>query len=166
MPERKTVINNKSLTYEGLVSMQGIYRTLRDFLLENGYNMYEADHKEQVFPEGKEIVIKMKGDTKISDYAKILWEIDFQFTNVQEMIVEKEEQKVHMHQCKFFMNTHIWLETHYDATIEQKPLLFFTRTLIDKFVIKNYLYRAEKRAQKEYAAFEQKAKSFLNMERF
>ncbi len=166
MPERKAIINNKTITYEGLVSMQGIYRALRDLLLDHDYNMYEADHKEQVFSDGKEIVIKMKGDTKISDYAKIVWEIDFQFTKVQEMMVEKEGQKVRMHQCKFFMNTQVWLETHYDNSIEQKAFIFFVRTLIDKFVIKNYLNRAEKRATKEYALFEQTAKSFLNMEKF
>ncbi len=166
MPERKTVVNNKTLTYEGLVSIQGVYRTIRDLLLDHGYNMYEADHKEQVFPDGKEIVIKLLGDTKISDYAKILWEIDLEFTKMQEMIVEKEGQKVRMHQCKFFMKTHSWLETHYDQSIEQKAFVFFIRTLVDKFVIKNYLYRAEKRAQKEYALLEQTVKSFLNMEKF
>lgn len=166
MPERKTIINNQTLTYEGLVSMQGIYRELRNFLVDRGYQMYERDHREQVFPEGKEIVIKMLGDTKISDYAKILWEVDFEFTNVKEVVVEKEGQKVRMHQCKFFMKTHTWLETHYDNSLEQRAFVFFVRTLIDKFVIKNYLHRAEKRAQKEYALFEHTAKRFLNMERF
>jgi hypothetical protein len=165
MAERKTVVN-KTLSYDGLVSVQGIYRLLRDFLDEHGYNPYEADHREQVFPDGKEIVIKIAGATKLSDYAKMLWETEFTFTHMREMIVEKEGQKVKMYQCSTALATHILLETHYDGSSEQKPLAYFIRVLIDKFVIKNYLYKAEKRGQKDYALFEQSAKSFLNMEKF
>lgn len=166
MGEFKTLIDGKKFTYEGLISVQGLYRAARNWLDEHGYGPYEKEHTEQVFEDGKQIQIDMRGDKKISDYAQIDWRTTFTFEKCTEVTVEKDGHNVKMNRGKVIIKSDVYLKTDWDKSFEQNAFQYFLRVVIDKFFFKSYVSRAQSKAKKDYAIYEELLKSFLNMEQF
>lgn len=166
MAELKTIFQKKSFEYSGLISVQGLYRAAMNWLTENDFNPYEEKHMEQVFENGKEITIEIKGEKELSDYAQIKWKTKIVFTKLQEQVIQKDNQRVRMHKGKVKFATTVFLATDYDKTLEQTAFLFFLRTLIDRFVFKSYVNKAVARIHSQYFKFQETLKSYLNMESF
>jgi len=166
MGELKTIFQKKSFAYSGLISVQGFYRAVMTWLTENKFNPYEEKHMEQVFENGKEIVIEIKGDKKLSDYAEIKWKTKLVFTKLQEQVIEKDNQRVKMFKGSVKVSTDVFLVTDHDKTFEQSAFLFFLRTVIDRYVFKSYVNRAVARINGQYFKFQETLKSYLNMESF
>lgn len=166
MGESRTLIDGQGVEYTGLISVNGLYKTTMSWLDEHGYGPYDGSHSEQVFPQGKQIEITINGAKKLSDFAKVEWGTSFEFSDLQEMIVEKEGKKVTMSKGYVKVSTNIYLTTDMDKTEEQTAFQYFLRVIIDKFFFKSYISKAEGKAKKDYAMFESILKSFLNMEKF
>ncbi|MFW5865518.1 MAG: hypothetical protein ACOCU6_00305 [Nanoarchaeota archaeon] len=166
MAERRTIIDWKTVEYSGLISLRGLYRLINNRLTDLGYKPFDDFHQEQVFEDGKQILITIKGEKKLSDYAKIEWKSKLAFLNCQEVIIEKEGQKVKMHKGSTDIKTLLYLTTDYDKSFEQNPFQYFLRMIIDKFVFKSYLEKAATKASKDYHRLESDIKRFLNLERF
>lgn len=166
MAERRTMVDWKSVEYSGLISVRGLYRLITDRLYELGYKPFNDFHQEQAFEDGKQILITIKGDKKLSDYAKVEWKTKLLFINCQEVTIEKEGQKVKMHKGSASVKTLVYLTTNYDKSFEQNPFQYFLRMIIDKFVFKSYLTKAGEKAVKDYERLESDIKRFLNLERF
>lgn len=166
MAELKTIIDGKSFDYTGLISIQGLYKAIMNWLDAHDYGGYESAHSEQVFEHGRQITMSIEGDKKLSDNAAIIWEIDLSFANCQETTIEKEGMKQLMYKGKVTVSSTILLKTNYDKSFEQSSFQYFIRVLMDKFVVKNYLSKAASKAKSDYGQFQEQIKSFLNMEQF
>jgi len=165
MPEIKT-ITSKVIEYKGLLSIQGVYKVIRDWLKENGYNPFEAENREEYIDDEKQIIVWLKGNKEISDYANIEWEFLIEFLHCKEVVVEKEDQQARMHKAELKISTKGYLITDYEKNYEQTAFLHFIRVLVDKFIYKGYLSRAVGQVKQEYNSAEDAIKSFLNMEQF
>lgn len=166
MAELKTIYWKKNFGYTGLIAVKPVYRVVRDWLSENDFNPYEEEHTEQIFPDGKEILIKVKGKKDLSDYAQIKWETKITFLNLKDKVIEKDGQKVKMSDGSVKFSTKIFLATDYEGSYEQTGFLYFLRILIDRFVAKSYINKAVARVKHQYGDFQDKVKSYLNMESF
>ena len=166
MGELKTILWKKKIAYEGLINVSGVYRVAFDWLEEQMYHPHEKEHMEQIFEDGKEIIVDIRGAKELSDYAKIKWQTKITFTKLKEKIIEKDNQRVKMHEGKVVFSTKVFLETDYEDSWEQKAFLYFLRTVIDRFVFKSYINKAVDRVHDQYNRFESMIKSYLNMERF
>ena len=166
MSEDRVLVDEKKLNYTGLIAIGGLYRAMMKQLEDLGYGPYEADHTEEVHEQGKQILLTIAGDKKISDFAKVVWESEVTFAQAAEVTVEKGHQKVKMHKGSVEIKTTVILSTDYDKSFEQTACLYFFRVLIDKFVFKSYVNKAIGQAKKDYAMFDSHVKSFLNVETF
>ncbi len=166
MAEERVLIDAKEIDYSGLISISGVYKAVVKQLEDAGYGASEAAHSEEVHEDGKQILVTLAGDKKISDFAKVLWESNLTISQAQEVTVEKGHQKVKMFKGSVNISTDVVLSTGYDKSFEQNAWLYFLRVLIDKYVFKSYVNRAGSQAKKDYAQFESRMKSFLNLETF
>lgn len=166
MSEQKIIVFEKQFAYSGLLSVNGFYRHVRDWITEHGYETYESHHNEQVFEHGKELFVEIRGENKLSDYALVFWETKLEFLNITEQRIELDDEKVKMNKGSVKVTSLIILNTDWDQTFEQNPFRYFFRVLIDKFIFKNYIYRAEKKAASDYGRFEDEMKRYLNMQEF
>lgn len=166
MSEDRVLIDEKKLSYDGLISLSGIYKLMMKELADLGYTPYEHMHSEQVFDDHKQIYLEIYGERKLSDYAKVRWESKLTINQANEVEVQKGHQKVKMHKGAFTMSTLVLLQTDYDKTFERNAWLYFLRVVIDKFVFKDYIHKAMSRAKKDYMQVESKMRSFLNIENF
>ncbi len=166
MSETRLLVDEKQLTYSGLIPVQGLYRTVKTFLQENDYNPFDSRNEEQVFEDGKQIILEIKGEKKLSEFARINWETKFYFTGLQEMFVEKGGKKLRLHRGKVMLQTDVFLLTDYEKTFEQNAFQYFLRVVIDKYVFKSYMNRNVALVMKHYKRFEETVKRYLNMEAF
>lgn len=166
MAEKKILVFDKEFSYEGLLSVKGFYRQARNWLEEHGYGPFEAKHEEQIFEDNKQIFIEINGDKKLSDYVKIVWITKITFSHLEEVTIEQDGNSVRMHKGRVRCVNMVISNTDWDKTFEQNSFQYFLRVLIDKYVFKSYISRAEKRAKNDHAAFEQMLKSYLNMGQF
>jgi len=166
MAEKKILVFDKTFSYQGLFSVKEFYNEAKSWLEEHGYGAYEVMHEEQVFEEGKQIFVEINADKKLSDYAKVVWITKLTFSNIKEVNVEIEGSKVKTNKGSVKCVTMVISNTDWDKTLEQNPFQYFLRVVLDKYVFKNYISRAEKKAKKDYALFEKHLKSYLNMSKF
>jgi len=166
MSEDRIIIDEKKLDYSGLISISGLYKSIMKQLDELGYGPYEANHAEEVHEDGKQIILTIAGDKKLSDFAKVVWESVLIISQANEVSVQKGHQTAKMHKGTVQMSTMVILSTDYDKTFEQNAWLYFLRVVIDKYIFKSYVNRAIGTAKKDYGQFESHIKSFLNLETF
>lgn len=166
MAETRLLIDEKKLTYAGLIPVQGLYKCVKTFLAENDFSPFDSRNEEQVYEDGKQIILELTGEKKLSEFARIYWQTKFYFTNLKEMFVEKEGKKLRLHQGKVMLQTDVYLKTDYEKTFEQNAFQYFLRVLIDTYVFKSYMNRNIALVMKNYGRFEETVKRFLNMEAF
>lgn len=159
-------IRSDKFSYTGLVSISGFYKFMKKFLTERGYTFHEQNHTEQLFEDGKHISLFIMGERKVSDMAKINWELSVKFTGCQEVTVELEGRPVKMHKTTLSVYGEILVKSSYDKTFEQNAFMYFIRTVLDKYVVKSYLNQAKARGEKDFILFMEQAKSYTNLEKF
>ena len=125
MGERRIVIDNLMLQYEGLFELRELYMMVDKWLRQKGYDKFEKRNHEHVLKEGKYIEIELEPWKKITDYAKIVINLYFHCYNVKEVIVKKDGQDVKMNQGKIKIKFVGFLVTDYEDKWEGKPIFYF-----------------------------------------
>lgn len=166
MTEKKLVIDQLRLNYEGLFSLNELYRTVSSWFYEHGYDYYEKKNVEQVTPTGKDIEIELRPWKKLTDYAKKELKIRMFLKDVKMVEVEKEGVKLKLNQGNIQMIFDAYLITDYEDRWENKPLFFFIRTLVDKYVYKFYTDRFEGDLVDDVHQVHQHVKAHLNLFRY
>ncbi|MEE9525210.1 MAG: hypothetical protein V3V78_01215 [Candidatus Woesearchaeota archaeon] len=166
MAEKKLVIDQLKLTFEGLFDLNGLYRSIDAWFYEKGYDKFEKKNYEQVLPTGKDIEIELMPWKKTTDYFKNILRIRMKFTNVKEIEVEKQGIKLKLQQGRVMMIFDAYLESDYEHKWDERPMFFFLRTLFDKYVFKGYFRKAEKWLVNDLYQLHGRIQQFLNIHRY
>jgi hypothetical protein len=166
MVERNTLVDEESLQYDGLFNVREIYLLIDDFLKLKGYDKFEPLNEESVYPDGKEIHIKLEPKKWHSDYIRKVLKIDIMLHNVKEVETEIDGLKVKLNQGNIMVLFSAFLETDYEGRFEQRPFYYFMRTIFDKFIYKSYTRSFEGETVSDLNELRQKMGSYLNLYRF
>ena len=166
MSEKKLVIDQLKLTFEGIFDLNGLYRTIDSWFYEKNYDKWEKKNFEQIMPTGKDIEIEMLPWKKTTDYFKNIIKIRMRFTNIKDVEIEKQGVKLRLNQGKIMMIFDGYLESDYDSKWEDKPLFFLLRTLFDKYVFKPYFNKFEKWLVNDVYDVHGRIQRFLNLYRY
>jgi len=166
MAEKKLVIDQLKLTYEGIFDLNGVYRTIDAWFYEKGYDKYEKKNYEQVLPTGRDIEIELLPWKKTTDYFKNIIRVRMRFVNVKDVEVEKHGVKLKLQQGRIMMIFDAYLESDYEHRWDQKPMFFFIRTIFDKYIFRNYFKQAEKWLVNDLYQLHGRIQQFLNIYRY
>ena len=166
MSERRLIIDQLKLTYEGLFDLNGLYRTIDAWFYEKGYDKFEKKNYEQVLPSGKDIDIELEPWKKTSTYFRNTVRIRMRFTQVKDIEIEKQGVKIKVQQGKIMMIFDAFLDSDYENQWENKPMLFFIRTLFDKYVFRGYFKKYENWLINDVYQIHGRIQQFLNMYRY
>ena len=166
MPERKIVIEELGVNYEGIMNIMDVYKLIDDWLQGNNYDKLELFTTEYVKPEGKYIELVLEPDKKVSDYVKNIIKVRLVAKNVKDVDVEEEGKKRKMQEGTLSIVFTGLLETDYEGRWEQKATIFFLRVLVDKYIYKFYTDRFENALAKDVKDLANQVKSFLNLYRY
>src|SRR3989344_7156201 len=166
MSEKKIVVDKLRLTYEGLFSIQDLYKLIDTWFREKGYDKRERIAHERVTPDGKYIELEIEPWKKYTDYVKSEIKMRMIFSDVKEVEVEQEGVKVVLNQGKIQMVFDAYLTTDYEHRWEQKPLFYFLRAIFDRYIYRVYTGKYEQHVIEDTNQMHAQISSFLNLYRY
>ena len=166
MAERTVVIFDQRLTYTGLFSVAELYKIIDEFLWTKKWDKRENKNVETVTPEGKYIELDLEPWIKITDYVRLILKIRLYMSDIKEVEVTKDGRKMKLNQGKVQIIFDGYIETDYEHRWEQKPMLFFLRTLFDRYVFKSYMEKYAAKVTEDLNLLHTTIKSFLNLYRY
>ena len=166
MAERRIVVDNLVLQYEGLFEITELFLMIDKWLRQNGYDKFEKRNYEHVLKDGKYIEIELEPWKKITDYAKIVINLYTHMYNIKDTVVKKDNRDVRMNQGRIRVKFTGYLVTDYEHKWEGKPWFYFLRAVIDKWVYRVTSDKYEAAVSQEVKHLYQNVRAFLNLYRY
>ncbi|MBW2967106.1 hypothetical protein KY362_01330 [Candidatus Woesearchaeota archaeon] len=166
MVERKLLVDEEGVSYEGLFDIKELYKIIDEFLTMKGYDKFEPMCEESIYPSGKEILIKITPKKWWSDYIRKMLKIEIQMHNVREVETSVDGVKMKLNQGKMLILYSCYLETDWEARFEQRPIYYFWKTIFDKFVYKKHTQQYEDETIADMNELREKMGAYLNLYRF
>ncbi|MBN2421431.1 hypothetical protein JXB27_04095 [Candidatus Woesearchaeota archaeon] len=165
MPERKLLVSDLTLEYEGLFDCADLFRLIDDWFKQNGYDKNEIKHIEKVREKGKFIDYEIAPFKKVSDYAQYDIDVRVLVNNMTNADVTKNKQKLQLNKGKVTIIFNALLVTDVSERWESKPFFFFLRVLFDKFIHKRYIEQYDKGLMTDVQNLHTELKGYLNLSR-
>ncbi len=166
MAEKKIVVENLKIEYEGLFSIAELYKLIDRWFKDQGYDKKEIKNIEQVGHEGKYIELELVPWRNVSDYVKYEIKLRLFARNVKEVDVEKDGVKVKLNQGKVLIIIDGYFTTDHEGRWESRPTMFFWRTILDKYFYRGPLVKLESGLVEEISNLHTTLKAFLNLYRY
>jgi len=161
MAEKDFVIlkNELTLEYNGTLSLDNLYKTIKDWFSDNGYDLDEKGYKKTPSEKGFNYKISFEGYKKISDYCEMHIKLSIKFSNT-------EKQKNNLLNGDLKIGFECFNKMDYEGRWEGGVIKKFTRGLNDKLFGKDKFVRFEQELKEESYDLFDKIKSFLNLQKF
>ncbi|MFH1211917.1 MAG: hypothetical protein V1659_03220 [Candidatus Woesearchaeota archaeon] len=163
MGEIDKIVKDKTVSYEGLLDIKGLFHSIDSWFAINGYDNLDTHSEEKLLETGKKLLVKKKPSKKLSDYAKSNFEVNVLVTDMKDVEVEHQGVKKKLWHGKANIQINAFLETDYKGSLDNKPFYLFFRVLADAFVHKSYVNQWKKKILNDAEALLKEIKSFLNI---
>ncbi|MBL7054507.1 hypothetical protein ISS05_02005 [Candidatus Woesearchaeota archaeon] len=166
MVEKKIVVYDLRLSYNGPLDIESFYKEVDDWITEKGMEKEITKKMEHLTPQGKEIAWTVEGWKRLEEFYKDTVRLRAQFHNVKEVTILKNGRKIRINQANVLLIFDGILETDISERWQQKPLFYFFRALFDKYV---YKFHTEKYFDVIYAdthELHKRLKAFLSLYKY
>ncbi|MBU1199325.1 MAG: hypothetical protein KKF46_04780 [Nanoarchaeota archaeon] len=166
MAEKKIIIVDKTMSFEGLFDLKDLFKTIMKWFGEHNYDMWENKNYEEVYEDGKKITCELLPYKKVTDYHKLEIRVFIVCENLKEVEIELKGVKKKLLKGDVNITFDANLMTDYENRWEGRATYFFFRTLIDKFIYKQQTDQYEREVVKDCNELEEEIKAYLNMFRY
>lgn len=136
MSEKKIVVYDLRLSYNGPVDIPGFYKEIDRWMEEKGMEKEIKKKMEHVTSKGKEIEYIVEAWKDVHHNYKDVVSLRALFHHVKEVDLKINKRKKRMQQADILLIFNGILETHLHTQWEMNPLFYFFRALFDKYVWK------------------------------
>ena len=162
MVEKKIVVDQLRLSYNGIFDINEFYRAVEDWIARNGMEKETKKKLEHVLPAGKRLEWCIECWRKVADDSKTLVRMRALFKDVREIEVAKGSSRIRVNQASVLILFDGILETDIEGKWHQKPMFYFTRALFDKYIWKFHTNRFEAALIKETYDMHKTLQDFFN----
>ena len=166
MAERNLIVENISISYSGLFDIKEFYKAIDEWFKAKGYDKIVIKHKEYSTETGKNIEILMAPHKNVTDYIRNLIKVWIGINNLKEVEVKKGKTRIKVNKGDVIVVLDGYLELDYEHRWEQKPMFFFLRVLIDKFINKSEIDKYGQELLKEINEFHDEIRAFLGLHKY
>lgn len=132
MREKKLVVNGKKLTYKGIFNQNDFFSTIRNKVIELGYDYSESKQEEIITNEGKRSLFELRPTKGIANYAALMIKIVIIFDRMEEIF----ENGKKYNRADVDITFDGWVLTDYEYRWGMNPWPFFLKGLIHKYLFK------------------------------
>ncbi len=165
MAERRIIVDNLKISYNGFFKATELYQLIDNFLREKGYDKREIRNQEHVTREGKYVELEIEPWKKITDYANTKIRVEIKMFNLTESVVSRDGKKEKLNKGKLHIRFDAYLETDYEHRWESRPVYLFIRTIFDKYIYASYTHQFEGEVAENTQELYDVVKGFLNLYR-
>ena len=166
MSEVRIIVDHMKLEYSGVFNLNEFFRMVEAWLFERGFEKRTDRNEELVTPTGKFVEWEIRPWKKISDYQRFFIKLRALMYDLKKVSVVKDKKKIELTQGRVLLYFDGYLEHDYEHRWDEAPLLFFFRSLYDKFVYKAYTERFEQRLTFDVHQLYDMTEKFFNMYRY
>src|SRR3989344_4548672 len=163
MGHLKIVVDHEKIDYSGPFSGNDLFRMIDNFVFERGFDKKQDKDFEQNTQNGKFIEWQISPWKKITDYVRYIIKIRILGYDIvkAETVVDGKKKKVENGRLIIVIDG--FIEYDYDSYWDDRPILFFLRTIYDKFVFKAYTERFEHRLGHHINTLHHHLEQFFNL---
>ncbi len=134
--QKTLVINNRELKYKGIFMPNELFDTINRALEARGYHKREKKTEELVTEQGRKSYIELRPYKKKANYAKYMIKMKILLDKVVEAVEEQDGRKRKFQKGDVTIVFDAWLLLDYESRWGMKPLVFFIKGWINKFLWK------------------------------
>jgi hypothetical protein len=137
MVEKNLVINNRTISHQGIFKIDELFKTINQALEKLGYQKQEKKTEETVVPSGKKTFIELRPFKVKTNYITLMIKFRINLDNIIEVTKTVDDLKKTFQQGDVTIILDAWSITDYKSRWGMKPLFFFIKSVINK-----YFYRS------------------------
>ena len=163
MAEKKQVVDNETIAYDGLFEGTELYKVIDKFFQDKGYDKAELIHDEHVGETGKDVTVIVEGNIKANDYTKKVINLKIFIKGLKDVVLEKNKHKIKLQQGKVTVILNSFMMSDVEGKWESKPMFVFMRALVDRYLYRYYINKIEQEVKDDTLHMKALIKSFLNL---
>lgn len=166
MAEKKLVVDQLKLNYEGIMDVSGLLHMMKNWFYEKGYDMFEHKNYEQDLPGGRVIELVLAPWKKTTTYFENTIKIRMNFSNIRDIEVDKDGKKLKLQTGKLMVIFDGYLTSDYEDAWEGAGWKVMIRTLYDKFIMKDQFTYYERWLVNDLYDIHGRIQRFLNLYKY
>ena len=138
MPERRAIVEEKVLRYNGIFSTSEMYEIIERWFADNGFSdREEVEHMEKITKSHKTVEVLYQPVKTLSSYSKAELRLFIEIDNMRRTVIEKDGKKITMTDGNITLTFDGFLTTDYENRLDvAKPRNFVWKTVFDKLLKK------------------------------
>src|SRR3989338_2434869 len=132
--EKNLVINNRELKYQGIFKVEELLQVINAALEQRHYEKREKKTEEKIFEAGRKSYIELRPYKHKTNFMTLMIKIKLTLENIKEVVEEREGRKQKFQQGEVLIAFDAWLMGEYQHRWQMKPLVFFLKGLINKYI--------------------------------
>ncbi len=166
MVEKKQVLYDLRTTYNGPFLVEEFYSEVENWIKEKGYEKQPKKKMEHITKNGKKIEWIIEVHRHFDDLHHGIVVLRALLDNIKEVTVKKDGRKRRINSGDVYINIDGFLQTHIHGSIWQvKPIYYFTRTLIDKYIY-HFLEKYDGEVAGDCHDLFKRIRSFFNLQQY
>lgn len=166
MGEKNLVVDGLTVSYEGYFHCNDLNRLIRRFTESRGYDPKDVMHEVKVKEDGRYIVLDLRPDKKVSDYAKFIVQTKIAMNKVTDAEIEIDGKKVKINHGSVKVVINGYLMTDYEGDWQSSPRAVFMKLLFDKFIYKRHVDDLQGMLKTDCNNLRNEISSFLNLHKY
>jgi len=163
MAERRLIVDNETIAYEGILNITELYKLINDWCDSKRYFPVEQKCQECVSKTGKCVECELEPFKKLTDYAKSVIQIKIRADECTDVTVKRGSKKQKMQKAKVTIIFNAFLETDYEHRWERFPWMYVMRTLFEKYVFTPFLSGFSRGVREDVDHLKSEISGFLNL---
>ena len=165
MGERRVVVDQLKLSYEGLFNAAELFTVISSWFFEKGWDWMETMNQEMVTAEGKQVRIILDPWKSSSEYYKISMHIKIHLMDVKDVEVEHQGTALRLNQglIRIVIDGYVISDRTGKWVHQDRPFWWFLSIIFEKYFFRNHLEKLETWIKSDVDDFHQKIKNYLNM---
>ena len=163
MGHLKIVVDHEKIEYSGPFDGNDLFRMINNFLFERGFDLRQDKDFEQNTANGKFLEWQISPWKKITDYIRYIIKVRVLGYDIVNIDAFTDKKKAKIEKGRVIIVIDGYMEYDYKSYWDDKPILFFLRTVFDYFVFKAYTERFEQRLVHDINHLHVNIEKLLNM---
>ncbi len=132
--EKNLIINNRELRYSGIFRVDELFSMINRALEERNYTQQEKKSEEIVTEQGKRTYLELRPYKEKTNYTVLMIKIKITLDNITETFEEAKGIKQKFQKGDILIVFDSWLMTDYEHRWGMKPLVYFLKGVINKYL--------------------------------
>ena len=162
MTEKKFVIDGMKLSYNGPFDIVEFYKRVEDWISAKGKEKEIKKKVEHVEAKGKKIEWFLEIWEDVAEYVRPIVRMRALFTDVKEVKIKRGTSKKRLNKGSALIILDGILETDIAGKWSQKPVFYFLRSILDKFIWKHHMNKFEDKLAKDVYDLRDNLEEFFN----